>query len=185
MRSIPNQPQTSRNDERWYYAPQQGPEDPSVEGNGYQPQEYSSEQPYPPYYRGRQQQYCCQLPSYRSVPGEVSPFERTSMGMRARTAGLLCYLFAWIGGVVFLFLEPNNRFVRFHAMQSILFFGTLSILEWICDFFPVVLLGVSGVLGLVSFIGWIVLMVAASRGKYYKLPIFGDYAEKWANQLTI
>jgi uncharacterized membrane protein len=55
----------------------------------------------------------------------------------------------------------------------------------VCDFFPIVLLGASGIPELVSFIGWIVLMVAAYRGKYYKLPIFGDYAEKWANQLTI
>jgi len=107
------------------------------------------------------------------------------MGMRARTAGLLCYLFGWIGGLVFFFLEPNNRFVRFHAIQSVLFFGTLSILEAICRLFPFVLLGANMAIGLVSFIGWIVLMVAAHRGKYYKLPFLGDYAEKWAHQITI
>jgi len=106
------------------------------------------------------------------------------MGMKARTAGVLCYLFAWVGSLVFLFLEPKNRFVRFHAMQSILFFGTLSILEWVCGFFPFALFGVGAALGLVNFIGWIVLMVAAGRGRYYKLPIIGDYAEKFVNQIT-
>ena len=37
--------------------------------------------------------------------------------------------------------------------------------------------------GFVSFICWIVLIVKAARGRYYKLPIIGDYAEKWANSL--
>jgi uncharacterized membrane protein len=189
MRNIPNQPQASDNENRGY-APQLAPEYPSVEGDspqsGYQQQEYPSEQPYPPYYQSQQQQeYYSQSPPYTSTAGDVNPLERTSMGLKVRTAGVLCYLFTWIGGVVFLFLEPNNRFVRFHAMQSILFFGTLSILEWVSNFFPFGLFGTGAILGLVSFIGWIVLMVAAYRGRYYKLPIIGDYAEKLLNQVKI
>jgi uncharacterized membrane protein len=39
--------------------------------------------------------------------------------------------------------------------------------------------------GLVGFIGWIVLMVAAHRGRYYKLPLFGDVAEQLANRITL
>ena len=105
------------------------------------------------------------------------------MGMRARTAGLLCYLFGWVGGLVFLLLERENRFVRFHAMQSLLFFGTMSILGWVCSYIPFVFFGVGGALGLVTFIAWIVLMVAAYRGRYPKLPLFGDYAEHYANRL--
>jgi len=42
-----------------------------------------------------------------------------------------------------------------------------------------------GLIGLVSFVGWIVLMIMAFQGKYFKLPIVGDYAEKYANQGTI
>lgn len=104
------------------------------------------------------------------------------MGMKVRTAGLLCYLFGWIGGLVFLFLEPRNRFIRFHAIQSILFFGAITILGWVFGFFPFA----SGIVGLVGFIGWLVLIIAAYRGRYYKLPFFGDYAERFANQsLTV
>jgi uncharacterized membrane protein len=119
------------------------------------------------------------------APGDVSPFEGTSMGMRARTAGVLCYLFGWVGGLVFFLLERNSRFVRFHATQSILFFGTMSILGWVCSYFPFALFGLGGVVGLVGFIGWIVLMVAAHRGRYYKLPLFGDVAEQLANRITL
>jgi uncharacterized membrane protein len=38
-------------------------------------------------------------------------------------------------------------------------------------------------LGFVSFICWIFLIVAARRGRYYKLPLIGDFAEKWANKI--
>lgn len=81
--------------------------------------------------------------------------------------------------------ERDNRFVRFHATQSILFFGTMSLLEWVCSYFPFALFGLGGIVGLVSFIGWIVLMVVAHRGWYYKLPLFGDLAEQLASRMTI
>ena len=107
------------------------------------------------------------------------------MGMKVRTAGLLCYLFGWVGGLVFLLLERDNRFVRFHASQSILFFGSMSILGWITSLFPFAFFGLGGLVGLVGFIGWIVLMVAAHRGRYYKLPLFGTYAEQLANRIRV
>ena len=86
---------------------------------------------------------------------------------------------------MFFLLGRENRFVRFHAMQSILFFGTISILEWVSSSFPFAFFGLGGVVGLVGFIGWIVLMVAAHRGRYYKLPLFGDLAEQLANRSTL
>jgi len=48
----------------------------------------------------------------------VGPFELTSIGMKARTAGLLCYLFGWVGGLVFLLLERDNRFVRVNDLEK-------------------------------------------------------------------
>lgn len=179
MQNVSNQPQAPQENERGY-APQ-SPE--YYEGTGQQ--SGYQQQPYLPPYQGQQQQYWNQQAYSRWAPGDVSPFERTSMGMKARTAGLLCYLFGWVGGLVFFLLERDNRFVRFHAVQSILFFGTTSILGWICSFFPYGLFGLSGIVGLVGFIGWIVLMVAAHRGRYYKLPLFGDYAEQLAGRVTL
>jgi uncharacterized membrane protein len=66
-----------------------------------------------------------------------------------------------------ILLERDSRFVRFHAMQSILFFGVLSFLEWVFGHLP--FFGtIGGALGVVMFIGWIVMMVKAHRGEYYK-----------------
>lgn len=118
-----------------------------------------------------------------SAPEDVSVIEMTSMGLRARTAGMLCYLFGWVGGLIFLLLERDNRFVRFHAAQSILFFGAVNILAWICSFFPFALFGFGIVVGLAGFIGWVVLMIAAYRGRYYRLPFLSKYAEQLAHQV--
>ncbi len=71
----------------------------------------------------------------------------------------------------------------------------MSILEGIVRFFevlfssssiPIFGLGrMSGALLLVMFVCWIGLMVAASKGKYYKLPVIGDIAAKIANQVSL
>jgi uncharacterized membrane protein len=160
---------------------------PPVQGNpqytppgGYQQYGY---QPNPPeqQYAGYQQQQQQYAPQYT---GGVGPFETTSLGMRARTAGLLCYLFGWVSGLIFFLLEKENRFVRFHAMQSILFFGILTILGWVFSHLP--FLGFMGaVIGLVMFIGWIVMMIKAHRGEYYKIPLFGDLAESLMGQIKV
>ncbi len=106
------------------------------------------------------------------------------MGLKARTAGFLCYLATWITGIIFILVERENRFVRFHAMQSILLFGGLSILQWIIGHLPF-LGSLSWGLGIVQFVCWVFLMVQAWQGKYYKLPVIGDYAERFANQIKL
>jgi uncharacterized membrane protein len=129
------------------------------------------------------QQYLREDQPYHTPPvGTINPYERSSMGMRARSAGWLSYLGAWVTGLIFLLLERENRFVRFHAMQSLIFFGPITLMTTVLSRIPL-LVSITGTLWVVSFIVWIVLMVKAARGEYYKLPIIGDYAEKWANSL--
>ncbi len=97
-------------------------------------------------------------------------------------SGWLSYLGGWVTGLLFLLLKRGNGFVRFHAMQSLIFFGAMSLVTTVFNHIP--LLGSIGSgLEFVTFICWMVLMVKAARGRYYKLPIIGDYAEKWANAL--
>ncbi len=98
----------------------------------------------------------------------------------ARTAGWLSYLGGWVTGLIFLLLKRENSFVRFHAMQSLIFFGIMSMATAVFSVIP--LFGFIGDgLGFVAFICWIVLMLAAACGRYYKLPIIGEYAQQWAN----
>ena len=104
--------------------------------------------------------------------------EKTSTGLEANVAGLLCYVAGWISGLVFILIEKENKFVRFHAMQSIIVFGVLSVASIVLGWIPllnVVIVPLISVLGLVL---WIVLMVKAYQGEKYKLPWAGDLAEK-------
>ncbi|MFC1927546.1 DUF4870 domain-containing protein [Chloroflexota bacterium] len=102
----------------------------------------------------------------------------TSTGLSPNVAGLLCYVGVWISGVVFLVLEQRNRFVRFHAIQSIITFGTITVAGILLGLIPVVGVAFSSIIGIIGFIVWIIMMVKASSGEWYKLPWAGDVAEK-------
>ena len=51
----------------------------------------------------------------------------TSTGLKENTAGVLCYVLGWVTGIVFLIIEPKNKFVRFHALQSIITFAAVNV----------------------------------------------------------
>ena len=110
--------------------------------------------------------------------------EKTSSGLDENVAGLLCYVLGWISGIVFLIIEPTNKFVRFHAFQSIIVFGAITVVGIILSSIPVVGFIFGPLISAVGFILWIVLMVLAVQGKKYKLPWAGDLAEKWAESKT-
>jgi len=121
-------------------------------------------------------------------PGMQSPLGPSSLGMQPNVSAGLSYVLGWVTGLIFFLLEKQNRFVRFHAMQSILFFGGLTVIQIILGvignfpFIGLFTIPLGLVVGLVWFVGWIVLMINGFQGKYFKLPIVGDYAEKYANQ---
>ena len=102
----------------------------------------------------------------------------TSLGMQPNLAGLLCYFFGFITGLVFYFVEKKNKFVRFHAMQSIVVFGSFFVANLVLLVVPVLGVIIGGLLSLLSLVLWIVLMIKAYQGEMFKLPIAGDIAEK-------
>lgn len=104
----------------------------------------------------------------------------TSTGLQQNVAGVLCYVLGWVSGIVMLILEPNNRFVKFHAFQSILAFGALTVFSMIFNWIPFLGLAVNVIVGIIGFVIWVSMMVLASQNKMYKLPYAGNYAEKWA-----
>jgi uncharacterized membrane protein/ribosomal protein L40E len=115
---------------------------------------------------------------------DTSKVAGSTTSLEPNVAGLLCYLVGWITGLVFILIEKENKFVRFHAMQSIVTFGAFCVL-WIP--FSIlsqldILRALFGILytitGILAFVLWIVLMVKAYQGERFKLPIAGDIAEK-------
>src|SRR4030042_1845646 len=104
----------------------------------------------------------------------------TSTGLKENVAGVLCYVLGWVSGIVFLIIEPNNKLIRFHAFQSIVVFGALTVASMIFSWIPFIGWIIGTLIGILAFVLWLVLMVMASQDKKYKLPVAGDLAEKWA-----
>jgi len=101
---------------------------------------------------------------------EKKDLGKCSTGMQANVAALLSYAVGWLTGLIFFLIEKENKFVRFHALQSIILFGSLAVLTFI----PVI-----GLLAIIaSPILWILLMIKAYSGVKFKLPFIGDIAEK-------
>jgi uncharacterized membrane protein len=107
--------------------------------------------------------------------------DKSSTGLQPNVAGLLCYLFAWITGLIFLLIEKESKFVRFHAIQSIATYVVFFVVYIVLWFIPIIGWIINIILAIVMFILWILLMYKAYQGKMYKLPIVGNFAEKNAN----
>ncbi|HLD56636.1 MAG TPA: DUF4870 domain-containing protein [Candidatus Omnitrophota bacterium] len=102
----------------------------------------------------------------------------TDTGIKPNIAALLAYLLGFISGLVFLLIEKKNKFVRFHAMQSIVVFGAIFVAQWVLTLIPVLGILASGLLSIFGVGLWIVLMVKAYQGDKFKLPWAGEIAEK-------
>ena len=118
----------------------------------------------------------------------TSPAAPTT-GLAPNVAGALSYILGPITGVLFLVLEKENRFVRFHAAQSITtglvlvaLSIALSLLSTVLAFVPVlgwiVALLLAVVMGLGSFVLWLLLMWRASQGKEWEVPFAGRLARR-------
>lgn len=121
--------------------------------------------------------------------GTVPTGAGTQSQMAENVAGLLCYALGWITGLIFYFID-KRPYVRFHAEQSIVVFGGLTILRIVLGMF----LGMSFLAGgwgffsfagailsllfLLGFVLWIVLMIKAYQGERFRVPLAADAAEK-------
>jgi len=103
--------------------------------------------------------------------------EKTVTGFDANVAAALSYLVGFITGIIFLLVEKENRFVRFHAMQSTLFFLGVVAIDLLLQIIPLIgFLVVVFVVIPASAIVWLLMMYKAYQGEEYKLPLVGQWA---------
>jgi uncharacterized membrane protein len=168
--------------------PQGGYQQPGQGGYYQQPGQGGYQQYGQAPYGGQQGPYNQQAPYGGSNLGP------TSMNMDPKLGGALSYL-TWIAGLIFFLSEKQNRFVRFHAMQSLII-GLIPLAFWlltnILARLPFIGLGLVVTLGCLFYfvvLAWLVAAIIggvnAYQGKLYKLPVVGNYAERYANQGTI
>ena len=124
---------------------------------------------------------------------------KSSTGLDENIAALLSYIFGWVSGLIFFLIEKDSRLVRFHAMQSILLNVVAIVLGiglWIVwGVVTLILAQVSDVLAsLVGIVLWLLIvvfylamllavilcLVKAYQKQYFKLPVIGNFAEKFS-----
>lgn len=158
---------------------------PAAQAASPPPPQYQA--PSPQYQQPPHQQQYQQPPGYQQPPYQGAP---AGGGMQPNVAGLLCYILGLITGIIFLVIEPHNknRFVRFHAFQSIFFHVAWIVLyiiysvivvalPWSLHFIASLLYLV---IGLGGFLVWLFLMYKAYNNEMFKLPVVGDIAMKQA-----
>ncbi len=123
-----------------------------------------------------------------------STSSETGSGLDANLAGALAYLLSPITGILFFLLEGNNKFVRFHAAQSIVFgvgmfviYIAMAIVQMLLLFIPhlgalfSLLFSLAYlVVGFAAFLTWLFLMYKAYSNERFALPVFGQLAEQLA-----
>jgi uncharacterized membrane protein len=109
--------------------------------------------------------------------------------MDEKAAGALCYLILWVTGIIFLITDKRS-YVRFHATQSIVVFGALSIAWYVIGLFFGVAMFAGGWMGfsfglmilralqLAWVVLWAFLMIKAYQGERFRIPMAADFAEK-------
>ncbi|MFF0501493.1 DUF4870 domain-containing protein [Nocardia aobensis] len=116
-----------------------------------------------------------------------------SAGLDKKTSAILSYALGWLTGIIFLFIGRNDPDVKFHASQSIIFFGAVSVLNIVLSILGS-LLGALGIIfslaGLVvavfTIVVWIMAMVQANNtgGVRAALPIVGKFITPYADRLA-
>lgn len=123
--------------------------------------------------------------------GTPPPQSSGSSGLTPNIAGLLCYICTPVTGIVFLLIEKENKDVKFHAWQSIVFGIAYIVLIIALEIVAAIMGAIASVLGIIvgffvpivmlaAFILWIVCMVKAYQGERWRIPMIGDFAAKKA-----
>ncbi|WP_181698036.1 DUF4870 domain-containing protein [Nocardia sp. GTS18] len=124
---------------------------------------------------------------------QLPPNQSPSTGLDKKTSAILSYALGWLTGIIFLFVGKNDPDVKFHAAQSIVFFGAVSVLNIVLSIAGS-LLGALGIifslaglaLGIFALVVWIMAMVGANNkgGVRAELPVVGKFTAPYADQLA-
>ena len=109
---------------------------------------------------------------------ESADLGKSSTGMQPNFAALLSYVLGVITGLVFFLVEKENKFVKFHAMQSICLSCAVIVLSFALAIIPIIGWILIPLVQLASLVVWIICMVKAYQGAWFRLPVIGDFAAK-------
>src|SRR5579859_6286902 len=146
-------------------------------------QQYQQPQYPPPGQQGYQQGYQQPPPGYQqpvmksAIAQQLGP---SSIGIDPNIAGALSYF--WIIGLIFFLIEKQNKFVRFHALQGLLYGIALFVVNVALGIFGGLFFFGFGLLADLLWLAWVIgaiyTAVQAYNGRWFKLPVVGEIAYK-------
>ncbi len=107
---------------------------------------------------------------------------KTSLGLDRNVSALLSYLLGWVSGLIVILIEKEDAFVRFHAMQSIVTFGAITILSITLGTTFIFVGFIGPLIHVASIALWVLLMVKAYQGEKFMLPVVGVISEEWSKK---
>jgi len=137
-------------------------------------------------------------PPTQPTQADTTGLGTSSMGMAPNVAAGCAYIVTWITGLIFFLSEKQNKFVRFHAMQAICLGVLAAALGFVYSFViagaaatamasPNAAAGGMGIMGMIFMliwlafvILWVICLIQAFGGKWFKIPVIGDLAMKWS-----
>lgn len=136
--------------------------------------------------------FCSKCGATQAAGAGAQAAPAAQSGMSENVAAMLAYVLGWVTGIIF-FLIDKRPFVRFHAAQSIVVFGGLHLIQfalaivfgasmWMTGGFGAFGFGraLAGLVGLLSFVLWILLMIKAYQHEKYEVPIAAGIAKSLA-----
>ena len=123
------------------------------------------------------------------------PYQPATSSVDKKTGSFLAYLLWWITGIIMLFVGRGDPDIKYHAAQSVVFFGSISVIRVILGIVGsftagAAIFAISGLIQLFAIVIWIICMVKAwsGGGARFPIPIVGGvvtpYAEQLANSVT-
>jgi uncharacterized membrane protein len=117
----------------------------------------------------------------------------STTGLSPRLASVLAYGGWWVTGAFFCWIEQRDRYVRFHAAQSMIAFGAAAVIVFALAILALLSLETQpaafGFLAwsaaaacVAAVLLWMVALWQASRGVRWQMPVVGRLAERLARQ---
>lgn len=98
--------------------------------------------------------------------------------VKGNIVGILCYIGGIITAIVLLLLEKDNKFVRFHAMQSIITIIAMLVISMIIVFIPIIGLILWPIIWLLTITLFLFLAYKAHQEELFKVPVIGDFVAR-------
>ena len=140
-------------------------------------------------------------PYQESGPASGAPGGKTSLGLESNVGAMLCYIgniiccLGIILSIIFVITEKENRFVKFHAVQSLFLFAVYVVLSIVIEILGGILRiasldfisflvtwGLWCVVSLIILAFWLLAGMKAYGGQWYKLPVIGNLAWNIVNK---